>query len=64
MWATFLDQIGASIFVRREIYGNVVASMNQQCEEVATQLIVKLQGLFFAQDFMDALGIVYPQCWL
>ncbi len=29
MWATFLDQIGASIFVTREKYGDVVASMNQ-----------------------------------
>jgi hypothetical protein len=38
--------------------------MNQQCEEVAIQLIVELQGWFFAWDFMDALGIVYPQYWL
>jgi hypothetical protein len=35
--------------------------MNEQCEEVATQLIVNLLGWFFAQDFMDALGFVYPQ---
>jgi hypothetical protein len=36
IWATFLDQIRASIFVTREIYGDVVACMNQQCEKVAT----------------------------
>jgi hypothetical protein len=29
MWATFLVKIGASIFVTREMYGDVVASMNQ-----------------------------------
>jgi hypothetical protein len=61
MWTTFLDQIGASIFVTKEIYGDVVAFMNQQCEEVATYLIAELQGWFLAQDFMDALGVVYPQ---
>jgi hypothetical protein len=44
MWATSLDQIGASIFVTREIYGKVVASMKQECQESATQLIVELQG--------------------
>jgi hypothetical protein len=38
--------------------------VKQKCAEVATQLIVKVQGQFFAQDFMDALGIVYPQYWL
>jgi hypothetical protein len=31
MWATSLDQIGASIFVTREIYGKVVAFVKQQC---------------------------------
>ncbi len=61
MWATFKNKIEASIFITREIYGNVVASVNQQCEEVAIQLILELQGRFLAQDFMDALGIVYPQ---
>jgi hypothetical protein len=38
--------------------------VKQKCEEVATQLIVKVKGQFFVQDFMDALGIVYPQYWL
>jgi hypothetical protein len=44
MWATSLNYIRASIFVTREIYGDVVTFMNQQCEEVAIQLIVELQG--------------------
>jgi hypothetical protein len=34
--------------------------VKQQCEEVATKLIAKLQGQFLVQDFMDALGVVYP----
>jgi hypothetical protein len=36
--------------------------MKQQCQKITTQLIAELQGQFLAQDFMDALGIVYPQC--
>jgi hypothetical protein len=37
--------------------------VKQQCQEVTIQLIAQLQGQFLAQDFMDALGIIYPQCW-
>jgi hypothetical protein len=44
MWATSLDQIGASIFGTREIYGEVVACVKQQCQETATELIAELQG--------------------
>jgi hypothetical protein len=43
------------------MYGNVVAFVKQQCQEVASQFITKLQSQFPAQDFMDALGNVYPQ---
>jgi hypothetical protein len=35
MWETSLNEIEESIFVTREIYGNV-ASMKQQCQEVPT----------------------------
>ncbi len=59
-WATFAYQIGAHVFVKRDIYGDVVASMKQQCQKATTQLITKLQGKFPAQDLMDALGVVYP----
>jgi len=64
IWATSTYQIGAHVFVKREIYGDVVALMKQQCQEATTQLITKLQGKFPAQDLMDALGVVYPQYWL
>jgi hypothetical protein len=59
MWATSLDQIEALIFVIREVYGNVIAYVKQQCQKATTQLIAELQGRFPTQDFMDALGIVY-----
>ncbi len=64
MWETFKNKIEASIFVTKEIYGDVFAFVKQQCEEVATQLITQLQIWFLVQDFMDALDIVYPQYWL
>ncbi len=48
--ATSTNQIGALVFVTRDIYGNVVASVKQQCQEVATQFITKLQGKFPTQD--------------
>jgi hypothetical protein len=64
MWETFKNKIEASIFVTKEIYGDVFASVKQQCEEVAIQLITQLQIWFLVQDFMDALDIVYPQYWL
>jgi len=38
--------------------------MKQQCQEVAIQFITKLQGMFLAQNLMDALGVIYPQYWL
>jgi hypothetical protein len=64
MWATSLYYIKASIFVTRDIYGNVVAFIKQQCQKVATQFIIELQGQFPTQDFMDASGNYYPQYWL
>ncbi len=33
MWATSLNQIGASIFFIGEVYGNVVAYVKQQCQK-------------------------------
>jgi hypothetical protein len=35
MWATSLNQIGASIFVTGEVYGDVVAYVKQPCQKVA-----------------------------
>jgi hypothetical protein len=34
IWATFLDQMGASNFVRRHDFVEMVASMKRQCEEI------------------------------
>jgi len=45
-------------------YEDVVVSMKQQCQEVVIQFITKLQGMFLAQNLMDALGVIYPQYWL
>jgi hypothetical protein len=59
MWPTSLKYIKALIFVTREIYRDV-AFVKQQYQESATQSITKLQSWFLAQDFMDALGNVYP----
>jgi hypothetical protein len=64
IWAIYTYQISAHIFVKRDIYGDVVASMKWQCQKATTQLITKLQGRFLAQDLMDALRVVYPQYWL
>jgi hypothetical protein len=65
IWATFINHIGALVFVTRDVYGDVVASMKQQCQEVATQLITtELQSKFPTPYLMDALRIIYPQYWL
>jgi hypothetical protein len=64
IWATSTYQIGAHVFVKRDIYGNVVTFMKRQCQKATTQLITKLQGRLPTQDLMDALGVVCPQYWL
>jgi len=38
--------------------------MKKQCQEVVIQFITKLQGMFLAQNLMDALGVIYSQYWL
>jgi len=57
-------RLGHQCFLQGRYMAMLFAYVKQQCQEVTTRLIAKLQGQFFAQDFMDALGIVYPQCWL
>ncbi len=40
--------MGASNFVTKCDFVEMVASMKKQCEEVASHLIIKLQGQFLA----------------
>jgi hypothetical protein len=46
IWDTSIDHMSAPIFVRREIYTDVVAYVKRQCQELAIQLIIELQGKF------------------
>jgi hypothetical protein len=64
IWATFLNQMGASNFVTKRDFVEMVASMKKQCEEVASHFIIKLQGQFLAYNLIDGFGNVYPQYWL
>jgi hypothetical protein len=43
IWATFVDQMGAFVFVIRLVYA-FDRSMKKQCEKVVGQIITKLQG--------------------
>jgi len=38
--------------------------MKQQCQKVVIQFITKLEGMFLAQNLMDALRVIYLQYWL
>jgi hypothetical protein len=48
IWTTSTYPIGAHVFVKRDIYGDVVTFMKRQCQKATTQLITKLQGRFLA----------------
>jgi len=51
------------LFLLQGTYGDVV-SMKQRCQEAIIQFITKSQGMFLAQNLMDALGVIYLQYWL
>jgi len=51
------------LFLLQGTYGDVV-SMKQQCQKVVIQFITKLEGMFLAQNLMDALRVIYLQYWL
>jgi hypothetical protein len=43
VWATYVNQIGASGFMTKHVYEKVVTSMKRKCIEASNQLIIKLQ---------------------
>jgi hypothetical protein len=42
----------------------VCQDVKNQCTSIANGLILKLDKRFLAQEFMNAIGIVYPQYWV
>ncbi len=60
IWDTSL-QMGASSFVIEPSSARLVAFVKKQCEKIASQLIIKLQGQFSTHNLMDEFSIMYAQ---